>query len=166
MRILRKKRQELTKDRTIKIMENSSHGVLAIIGDGGYPYAVPLSFAYSGGKIYFHCAKVGHKLDAIKSDGRVSFCAVARDEIMPKDFTTKYESAVAFGRARIIEDRDEIIYAMRLLARKYCPQTPAAIADKYIKSDMSRFFAVCIDVEHMTGKQGSMLVKEEMKEKF
>ena len=75
------------------------HGVLAVLGDGGYPYAVPLSFAYEDGHIYIHCARAGHKLDALRRCAKASFCAVERDDVVPEEFTTRYVSAIAFGQA-------------------------------------------------------------------
>ena len=82
MRELRRKKQELSLERTEQILKSCTHGVLGVIGDGGYPYTVPMSYAYHDKKIYLHCAKAGHKLDAVKNDGRVSFCAVARDDVL------------------------------------------------------------------------------------
>ena len=153
MRELRRKKQELSLERTEQILKSCTHGVLGVIGDGGY--------AYHDKKIYLHCAKAGHKLDAVKNDDRVSFCAVARDDVLEEGFTTKYESAIAFGRARVLMKREEIFFAMRLLAKKYCAVVPEEDTDAYIEEDMPHFYAVCIDIEHMTGKRGAELVKEE-----
>ena len=161
MRELRRKKQELSLERTEQILKSCTHGVLGVIGDGGYPYTVPMSYAYHDKKKYLHCAKAGHKLDAVENDDRVSFCAVARDDVLEEGFTTKYESAIAFGRARVLMKREEIFFAMRLLAKKYCAVVPEEDTDAYIDEDMPHFYAVCIDIEHMTGKRGSELVKEE-----
>ncbi len=64
-REMRRKRQALSAQECIALLEKGSSGVLALEGDGGYTYAVPLSYLYEDNKIYFHCAKTGHKLDAI-----------------------------------------------------------------------------------------------------
>ena len=61
----------------------------------------------------------------------------------------------------MITKRDEIFFAMRLLAEKYCAVVPKEDTDAYIVKDIPHFYAVCIDIEHMTGKRGSELVKEE-----
>ena len=86
------------------MLSRRTSGVLALLGDGGWPYAVPLSYAFDGEKLYFHCAREGHKLDAIRREARASFCVVDRDEVVPAEYTTYFRSAIAFGRVRVIED--------------------------------------------------------------
>lgn len=82
-------------------------GTLALHGDNGYPYAVPISYVYANGKIYFHSAVTGHKVDAILRDDKVSFCVVERDEIRPAEFTTYFRSVIVFGKARILTDENK-----------------------------------------------------------
>ena len=101
-RTMRRHAQALEEAQCREILTGGSCGVLAVCGDGGYPYAVPLSYAYSGGKIYIHCAPEGHKLDAIAREEKVSFCVVAQDDVVPEEYTTRYRSAIAFGRARVL----------------------------------------------------------------
>ena len=87
-----------------RVLSRGTSGVLALLGDGGWPYAVPMSYAFDGEKLYFHCAREGHKLDAIRREARASFCVVDRDEVVPEEYTTYFRSAIAFGRVRVIED--------------------------------------------------------------
>ena len=72
-REMRRKNQQLSETESAAVLERGTSGVLAVLGDGGYPYGVPVSYAYCGGKIYFHCAKSGHKLDAIRNCERGFF---------------------------------------------------------------------------------------------
>ena len=65
-REMRRKKQELSLEESIAVLMRGTSGVLAVQGDNGYPYAVPISYAYYDTHIYFHCAKAGHKLDAVK----------------------------------------------------------------------------------------------------
>ena len=83
-REMRRAKQELSRDETLEILERGSSGVLALSGDEGYPYAVPLSYVYSEGKLFFHCALTGHKMDAIRQNENASFCVVAQDLIIPE----------------------------------------------------------------------------------
>ena len=85
MRPMRRFRQELTVEECVQVLERGTHGVLAVLGDEGYPYAVPLSYVHGEGKIWFHCAKAGHKLDTIRNYNKVSFCVVDQDRIMPEE---------------------------------------------------------------------------------
>ena len=103
-REMRRSRQALSQADCEKILKTATAGVLAVTGDGGYPYAVPLSYVYAEGRLYFHCAGSGHKLDAISADDRVSFCVIDRDEIHPEKFTTFFRSVILFGTARELED--------------------------------------------------------------
>ena len=82
------------------VLSRGSHGVLALAGDEGYPYAVPISYVYEGGKLYFHCAKSGHKLDAIARCPKASFCVVDQDQVVPQEYTTYFRSVIAFGTIR------------------------------------------------------------------
>ncbi|MBQ9616719.1 MAG: pyridoxamine 5'-phosphate oxidase family protein, partial [Oscillibacter sp.] len=65
-REMRRHGQQLPESECAEILRREPRGVLAVLGDDGYPYTVPLDFVYEGGKLYFHCAGEGHKLDAIK----------------------------------------------------------------------------------------------------
>lgn len=157
-REMRRKRQLLPQELSEKILETGKTGVLAVTGDEGYPYTVPLNFVYREGAIYFHCAKAGHKMDAIRGDGKVSFCVIEKDDIVPEEFTAYFRSVVAFGRASELPDGEEKLAAIRLLNRKYAP-------DFYEKGEAEitqKLAATClvkIDVEHLTGKEASELVK-------
>ena len=81
-REMRRKRQQLSPAECEEILRRGTSGVLAAEGDGGYPYAVPLSYIYEDGRLYFHCAKAGHKLDAVRRNKKVSFCVIDRDTIV------------------------------------------------------------------------------------
>lgn len=148
---MRRARQILPEAEAVEILGSSTSGVLAVDGDDGYPYAVPLSFAYDEGKLYFHTARTGHKLDAIARNPRVSFCVVAADDVVQDEFTTYYRSVIAFGRARVVAEDDVKMRALRCLAQKYSPDFLEA-ADAEIMSAWERLDVVEIDIDHLTGK--------------
>lgn len=155
-REMRRKNQLLKDSESVQILKERTSGVLAVLGDGGYPYAVPLSYVYADGKIYFHCAKEGHKLDAIKRSDKVSFCVVDCDNVVPDEYTTYYRSVIVFGIARILSD-DEKRAPLEKLAAKYTPDDAEGR-----KKEIERFFErVCMiemKIEHMTGKEAKELV--------
>ncbi|WP_041137957.1 pyridoxamine 5'-phosphate oxidase family protein [Beduini massiliensis] len=158
-REMRRKNQLLSIEETISILEGETSGTLAVLGDDGYPYAVPLSYVYKDSKIYFHCAKSGHKIEAILNNNKVSFCIIAQDQIIPEEYTTYYRSVIAFGKARLLEN-EEKHYAIDLLAKKYSPQDEAGRA-KEIEESFNRVVMVEIAIEHMTGKAARELVRKE-----
>ena len=158
-RPMRRARQALDAEQIEAILRRGSAGTLAVLGDGGWPYAVPLSYVYHGGRIYFHCAKSGHKLDAIRACDRASFCVIDKNEIVPAEFTTYYRSAIVFGRARIVEDAEERMAAMRALAAKYSPrESEDAFRIEMKVSGSASLCVVALDIEHMSGKQAKELI--------
>lgn len=160
-RKMRRFKQELSEDRTIEVLNKATSGVLAVLGDEDYPYAVPLSFVYDDGKIYFHCAKAGHKLDAMRKHDKVSFCVIDQDHIVGEEFTTYFRSVIAFGKARELEHSgEEFIHAHEILSLKYWPEAPKEKIDKAMASDGMPMLVFAIDIEHMTGKEAIELVKK------
>lgn len=155
---MRRIKQQLAQEECEKILECGRTGVLAVLGDDGYPYTVPINYYYTDGKIYLHCAKSGHKLDAIRSNPKVSFCVVERDDILQEKFTTLFKSAVAFGKAEILTDKEEMRSSVTALAEKYCSdfldEVPAEVEHGFDILCMIK-----INIEHLTGKQGKELIK-------
>ena len=106
-REMRRFKQALSKDECIDMLVNEPRGVLALLGDKDYPYAIPMSHVYVDGKIYFHGSKEGHKRDAIKKHSKVSYCVM--DEGVKKEGSWWYtfKSVIVFGKIRIVEDENE-----------------------------------------------------------
>ena len=157
-REMRRKRQALTQAQCQAILEQGSCGVLALSGDDGYPYAVPLSYLYHQGKLYFHCAKSGHKLDALRREPKASFCVVAQDQVAPLEYTTLYRSVIVFGRLRELEDDGEKRAAIEALALKYAPQDTPAHREEAIQRDWGPLCMLELTPEHVSGKQGKDLI--------
>ena len=165
-REMRRIKQQISQQECADILRRATSGVLGLHGDDGYPYTVPVSFVYEEGgtglgTIGFHCAKVGHKIDAIRRNEKVYFTVIDRDEVMPRERTTKFCSVIAFGRARIIEDEDELRRAANAVGAKYSK----GFEDLYMQEteDTIRAGRLCcveIIIEHMTGKIGLELLKE------
>lgn len=158
-REMRRKRQLLPEEITDAIMEKGTTGVLGVLGDDGYPYTIPLNYIYDNGAIYFHCAKTGHKYDAIQQNSKVSFCVIDRDEIVPEDFTTYFRSVVAFGKACEVTDDEEKLRVMRRLNEKYAPGRDEA-GETAIQREWNILCVMKVDVEHITGKEAIELVKQ------
>ena len=159
-REMRRKRQELSGEEAEKILREGTSGVLAVEGDGGYPYAVPLSYAWDSGKLLFHCARSGHKLDAVKRNPKASFCVIGQDRVIPDEYTTAYRSVIAFGRIRILTEDREIRSAAERLGLRYAPHHTKERRDQEINKEWSRLCMLEMTVEHLTGKEGLSLLKE------
>ena len=158
-RQMRRKRQQLSQEESIAILQKATAGTLALLGDDGYPYAVPISYVYNEGKLYFHSALNGHKVDAIRKYDKASFCVIEQDDVQPEKYTTFFRSVIAFGRIHIIEDEKEKLEIVRMLGNRYNPNQDDAL-QKEIESGLSRLLAIRFDIEHLTGKEAIELVKQ------
>lgn len=155
-RKMRRERQELAREACEEILSRNTAGVL---GDGGYPYAVPLSYIYQDSALYFHCAKEGHKLEALQNCPKASFCVVDQDEIVPEKYTTYFRSVIAFGQASLLEDAGEVRSALQSLGIKYAPMESAQRLESEIEQSGARVGIIKLEIEHMTGKEAIELVK-------
>jgi len=147
---LRRKEKMMSKEETLEILKNGREGVLATLGEDGYPYAVPLNYACHIENIYFHCAKTGHKIDNLAHHPKVSFCVVVDAEIIPDKFSTRFKSVIAFGKAvEVFEDEKEagLLAMVQRYSSEYLEE-----GKKYIASDMHKTKVFKIEIEHMTGK--------------
>lgn len=156
---MRRAKQRLPLEESLAILEKGSSGVLAL-WDGEEPYAVPLSYVYSGGKLYFHCARAGRKLEAIRACPKASFCVVAADDVIPEKYTTAYRSVIVSGPLRILEDEAEMVPALRLLAEKYNP-LQGEVLDNKIAEGIPRMFMLELSADEISGKQGKELLKQD-----
>jgi uncharacterized protein len=160
-REMRRKKQLLSEAETIEILQSCTSGVLAVTGDNDYPYAVPLSFAYKDGKLFFHFAKEGHKIDGIAKNNKVSFCVIKTDDVIQKTFTTHFRSVIVFGKARILTEDSEKKYALECLVEKYSPDYITE-GQSEIERDWNRVCAAEVQIEHMTGKAAIEIINKKV----
>jgi len=156
-REMRRDKQVLPDEAAEEILRRGLAGVLAVHGDDGYPYAVPISYAYEDGRIWLHSANSGHKLDGIRRDDKVSFCVIDRNDVVPGERTTYFRSAIAFGRARIVEDDALKRHGLEVLAQKYSAEFPQE-NEASIRRNWPAVTVVEIAIEHLSGKEAIELV--------
>jgi nitroimidazol reductase NimA-like FMN-containing flavoprotein (pyridoxamine 5'-phosphate oxidase superfamily) len=161
-RAMRRKRQQLSEEEIVAILKKATAGTLALLGDNDYPYAVPLSYVYQEGRIYFHSALAGHKVDAIRKCDKASFCVIEKDDVQPEKYTTFFRSVIAFGRIRIIKDEHEKLETARMLGNRYNPNHDEAL-QKEIEGGLSRMLMIRFDIEYLTGKEAIELVRQHQK---
>jgi nitroimidazol reductase NimA-like FMN-containing flavoprotein (pyridoxamine 5'-phosphate oxidase superfamily) len=150
-REMRRKKQLLSEEETIEILNLCTSGVLGVIGDDDYPYTVPVSYAFKDGKLFIHSAKQGHKIDSIKRNNKVTFCVIDKDEVIQKTFTTHFRSVSIFGRARILTEDSERRYALENLVEKYSPDYIKE-GQQEMEREWDRVGLIEVEIEHMTGK--------------
>lgn len=153
-REMRRKGQQMPMEACEEVLRRASAGVLAVAGDEGYPYAVPMSYLYEGGRLFFHCAREGHKLDALRRCDKASFCVIDRDEVLPEKYSTAYCSVIAFGRVRVLEEPEEKRRALEALGLKYAPNDEAQHREREIEAGWSALYVLEMTIDHLTGKVG------------
>lgn len=148
---MRRRDRELTEAEARTIMARAEYGVLATVGEDGWPYAVAVNHVLVEDRLYFHGALTGHKMANLAHEARVSFTAVASAELLPEDLTTHYESATLFGRATVVLDPAERQLALERLGARFSagfdPQVAAAIATAGPRTAVVR-----VQLERITGK--------------
>ncbi len=150
-REMRRKDRLMEQEQCIEVLKTNTRGILSVLGDDGYPYGVPVHHVYHNGKIYFHCAKVGHKLDAIAKEDKVSFCVVDHEKILQEKLSTQFKSVIVFGKAAVITDEEERMDVFRAIIRILTPDLKEEDVD-YAKAGVAHASIVGITIEHMTGK--------------
>ena len=152
-REMRRKKQALSQQEIAQILQQETSGVLALIGDEVYPYAVPISYVYDGEKLYFHSAKSGHKLDAIQQNANASFCVVAKDTVVPEEYTTYFQSVIVFGQIRLIQDERAKRAAIEKLAGKYAPEATTMELEQEINREWNPLCLLEMTIDHVTEKE-------------
>ena len=151
-RELTRKNKKLTEDACIRLLKTEKRGVLSVIGDGGYPYGMPMNHWYDeqSGKLYFHCGLSGHRLDALKKDDRVSFCVYDQGYRLPDQWPLHISSVIVFGRVAIVDDLETSEDVATKLSHKFTQDD--AYIDKEIAQYAKRTLLLELTVEHMCGK--------------
>ena len=151
---IRKKINEIDRAAAEALLQSNRRGILAMNGDTGYPYAIPINYFYDcvGQQIYFHGAKAGHKVESLKTSDKVCFTVYGNECIDKSEPWAPYvQSAVVFGRCRLLEPGPESIDRLKEFAMKYYPSEQ--LVDKEIAHAGKAVQMFEITIEHMSGKQ-------------
>jgi len=149
-RNVRRKDRELSVELATQLLVEGEYGVLSTVGMDGQAYGIPLNFIYKNNCLYFHCALEGHKLENIKANNKVSFCVVGRTKVLPDQFSTQYESAMAFGTASEVQGSERHGALLGFVA-KYSPEFIEE-GKKAIAKFNDKTTVIKITVNHITGK--------------
>ena len=152
---IRKKERAMEPQQVREALECGEYGTLSMCGANGYGYGVPLNYVLEDDHLYFHCAVEGEKLRNLSENNKVSFCVVGKAQVVAREFTTSYQSIIAFGKATFVSSEDEIRRAMMLLVKKYSPEHMET-GEKYINQAIKRIQVIRLDIEHLSGKSNRM----------
>ncbi|MBR4692649.1 MAG: pyridoxamine 5'-phosphate oxidase family protein [Oscillospiraceae bacterium] len=148
-----RKKQALSREECVELLKTELRGVLSVLGDGDYPYGVPMDHWYceEDGRLYFHSGRKGHKLDALRRCPRASFCVMDGGFRREGEWALNFRSVVVFGQVEFIEDRERIYAVARALSRRFTED------EAYIEAEIARYgpdtCLFCLVPEHITGKR-------------
>jgi len=152
-RELQRKNKQISIEECIELLKKETRGVLSVLGDGDYPYGMPMNHWYNeeDGKIYFHCGKSGHRLDALRKCNKVSFCTYDSGYREDGDWALHVKSVIVFGTIEIIDDMDTIADVARKLSYKFTQD------EEYIRTEIEKYakatLLLQLTPEHICGKQ-------------
>ena len=151
-RELIRKKKALPREDCIRILQEEKRGVLSVLGDGGYPYGTPVNHYYDAAEnvLWFHCGRIGHRLDALRVCDKASFCCVSGGESVEGSWALRFRSAVAFGRVEIVDDHDKMVDITTKLTRKFTDD------EDFLRRELEQFgkatLLLALHVEHLSGK--------------
>ena len=149
-RKMRRQKQELSQDECIDMLISEPRGVLALIGDGDYPYALPMSHVYVDGKIYFHGAKTGHKIDAVKRHSKVSYCVLNKGVKKDDEWWYTFKSVIVFGKIKTLDYKEDKIDKLTHFGNKFFPSPKDSELEIKRLLDSTEVFE--INIEHISEK--------------
>ena len=152
-RTILKKKNELSLELSKTQLKNERRGVLAINGDNGYPYAIPVNYFYSeeDNKIYFHGARIGYKVELLKKNNNVCFTVYGNEEINNEKWDPYVSSVVVFGKCNCIQDKDKTLSFLKKFACKYYPNEK--MVDEEMQKSGNAVLMYEINIEHLSGKR-------------
>lgn len=155
-RPMRRFKQQVSEAECIRILQQERRGVLSMLGEDGYPYGIPMDHWYCSedGKLYFHGAKVGHKIDSISRCDKVSYCVYDGGYRKEGEWARNVTSVVVFGRISLVTDVEKARTICEHLCRRFTDDE--AYIQTELRSALARVQCLELSIDHMTGK----LVKE------
>lgn len=152
-RELSRKNKQLSQDECVELLTNETRGVLAVNGEDGYPYAMPMNHFYNpdDGCLYFHCGKKGHRIDSLMRSQKVSFCVCEQGTREDGDWAYCVRSVIVFGKMEFIEDLNQIVPITTALCHKFTDD------EAYIQNEIEHYakatLLLKLTPEHICGKK-------------
>ncbi len=151
-RELTRKKKELPREDCARLLREEKRGVLSVLGDGGYPYGTPMDHWYDEEEnvLWFHCGRIGHRLDALRRCGKASYCCLGAPEDVEGSWARRVRSVIVFGQVEIIDEREKVVDITSKLCRKFTDD------EAFIAREIERFapatLLLALRIEHMCGK--------------
>ena len=151
-RELSRKNRAASQEESIRLLESEKRGVLAVQGDDGYPYCMPMNHWYDpeSGCIWFHAGHGGHREDALRRCDKVSYCVPDEGCTINGHWAKHVTSVIVFGRMELVEDMDEIVRVGTALSYKFIQD------EEHIRREIAasahKTVMIKLTPEHVSGK--------------
>lgn len=152
-RPMRRAKRTISDEDARSLLAKGRRATLAVNGDDGYPFAFPIDYRFDAdaNKIYFHGAKAGQKVDALRRSDKVCLTVMGNERLEDGEWAPYVQSVVVFGRCRLVDDAAKTEAEVRRLALKYYPS--AEEVERELEKHLSAVQLYEIEIEHLTGKQ-------------
>ena len=150
---MRRAKRTISDEDARSLLAKGRRATLAVNGDDGYPFAFPIDYRFDAdaNKIYFHGAKAGQKVDALRRSDKVCLTVMGNERLEDGEWAPYVQSVVVFGRCRLVDDAAKTEAEVRRLALKYYPS--AEEVERELEKHLSAVQLYEIEIEHLTGKQ-------------
>lgn len=151
-RKMRRFKQQISNEECIALLKTETRGVLSMLGDNGYPYGIPMNHWYceADGKLYFHGAKEGHKIDAIQKCNKVCYTVFDKGYRNDGEWALNVKSVVVFGRISKVYDEEKIKTICTALCRKFTDDE--VYLERELKNALPRVMCLELTPKQITGK--------------
>lgn len=152
-RPMRRAKRTISDEDARSLLAKGRRATLAVNGDDGYPFAFPIDYRFDAdaNKIYFHGAKAGQKVDALRRSDKVCLTVMGNERLEDGEWAPYVQSVVVFGHCRLVDDAAKTEAEVRRLALKYYPS--AEEVERELEKYLSAVQLYEIEIEHLTGKQ-------------
>lgn len=149
---MRRKDREMDQDFAYYVIDKAPFATMSMMRTDGSAYGIPISVVREGDHLYFHSAMEGEKIESIVNQNQVCISAVCRCRPVPDKFTLEYESAVLFGKACLVTEKEEKIHGLSLLCERFAKQNMEHFQEA-IERSLGRTAVVRVDIISVTGKR-------------
>jgi len=150
MRSMRRIERQMNEREALELLESGEYGIFSTCGEDNQPYGIPLSYVVIDKNIYLHCAGNGTKLDNIIVNNKVSFTVVGKTKVLQEEFSTEYESVIAFGHTILLKE-EEKYEPLKEFIRKYSPEFIAK-GQLYIDKAKAKATLIKMEICRLSGK--------------
>lgn len=149
---MRRNDREMDQTFAYYVIDKAPFATISMVRPDGSAYGIPISIVREGDHLYFHSAMEGEKVESILHQNEVCISAVSRCRPVPDKFTLEYESAVLWGKAYLISEKEEKIHGLSLICQRFAKENMAHFQEA-IQRSLARTAVIRVDITKVTSKR-------------